>query len=167
MLSLSDTQRRYRHRLAGPSKSAPRWHEHTEMFGTAYLIVQVYYMVTAMQFYNQAQTFSNITANVSELDLLWPVKWMAMMPIEMAGDLISSMMVVFGILSVFLWRFFIVRLGVCVLFLQFAAFANSYGAINHGLHEWFWLSFCFLFLPGGHKEKTPKKYAENAKNYHH
>ena len=30
-----------------------------------------------------------------------------------------------------------------------AALANSFGAINHGYHEWLWIGFCFVFLPVG------------------
>ncbi len=144
-------ERRIRRDLAGPCRAAPRWSEHRGMFETACLIVQVYYIVTAMELYRGARRMSALEGSADRFEFLWPLAWVKQVPLETAGDILANLYVVAGFAGIFLWRFLVVRLLVCIALLQWAAFASSFGAIHHGNHEWFWLSVCFLFLPGGSK----------------
>lgn len=140
-------EQRLRRDMAGRVRSAPRWSEHVRMFDAAYLIVQVFYFVTAMQFYGGVSSVSRLSGKVENYDFLWPLYWMNYVSLETSGYILANAYVIVGMLSVFLWRFLIIRIAVCLVLLQFTALPNSFGSIGHGYHEWFWLSVCFLFLP--------------------
>ena len=144
-------ERRIRVDLAGPSRAAPRWSEHLGMFDTAYLIVQAYYVIVAMVLYGAARRMSALGGNPDRFDFLWPLAWMDRVSPEMGGEILANLYVVAGFAGILLWRFLVVRILVAIALLQWAAFPNSFGAIHHGNHEFFWLSVCFLFLPGGSK----------------
>ncbi|MDU8913932.1 hypothetical protein [Aestuariicoccus sp. MJ-SS9] len=147
-MTLSRLNRYIRHRLAGREHRPPAWAEHDQMFLKAISIVQFFYIYTSVQFYRQASIFSNLQANEADrFSFLWPLAWMDRMPLDLAGDILASLCVIVGLASIFLWRFFLVRLAVAALFLQIAAFSNSAGGINHGYHEWLWITFVFLLLP--------------------
>lgn len=137
--------------MAGSFRSAPRWSEHRNMFDAAYAIIQVYYIVTAMWLYGAARQMSHTNLDPSDLDLLWPLQWMTVFPGHASTTILANAYVIIGFLGVFLWRHLAIRLLVAVVLLQFTAWPNSFGAIHHGNHEWFWLSVCFLFLPAGCK----------------
>jgi hypothetical protein len=121
------------------------------MFNTAHLIVQMFYILSATFLYGQARTMAQLGGDGAQYDFLWPLAWARAIPLELAGDILASAYVIVGFAGVVFWRFFVVRLACCAVLLHWAAFPNSFGAIHHGHHEWFWLSFCFLFLPSGRK----------------
>ncbi|MEL6645786.1 MAG: hypothetical protein AAFQ79_17780 [Pseudomonadota bacterium] len=142
----------FRRRLAGPCRQSARWGEHRRMFDAAFAIVQVYYIVTAMWFYSAARSISHTPLDPADLDLLWPLAWMPAFSAEISTTILANAYVIVGFLGVFLWRYLVVRVLIMVVLLQLTAWPNSFGAIHHGAHEWFWLSVCFLFLPSGAKE---------------
>lgn len=142
-------ERRIRRDLAGPCRSAPRWSEHQGMFDTAYLVVQAYYVIVAMVLYDAARKAAALSGSAERFDFLWPLAWMNHVSLETGGEILANLYVVAGFAGVLLWRFWAVRALIALALLQWAAFPNSFGAIHHGNHEWFWLSVCFLFLPGG------------------
>ena len=41
-----------------------------------------------------------------------------------------------------------------------AGLHNSFGAVNHNLHEWLWIGFCFIFLPNGDASATSRSRAD-------
>ncbi|MEM6971701.1 MAG: hypothetical protein AAF577_02760 [Pseudomonadota bacterium] len=129
---------------------APRWHEHGRMAERCIFIIQIYYLLTLARLYSVGHQYTSFSRHPDELMPLWPMAWL---PLDASiNDAFSGLvlaMQVIGVLGLFFWRHFIVRLLVCVAFLQHMTFANLGGAINHGLHEWFWLSFILLFLPAG------------------
>jgi hypothetical protein len=141
--------RRLRQLLAGPGPRAPRWPVHEAMFDRAVLIVTFYYVATAAYLYEGSRRFSRLSDSLSQLDLLWPVRWLQDVGLDVGGPLIAHVGLAAAILGIVAWRFLLVRVLVSLALLQYAAYDNSFGAINHGDHEWFWLSVCFWFLPTG------------------
>ena len=149
MRNLRRLTRRLRH-LAGGSYAVPvRWPLHRSMFNQATLIVWFFYIATAYFLYDGSRAFSHIVDSVESLDLLWPVAWLPSVGLDRGGKIVAHIGLAAAFLCLLWWRFLAVRILVSAALLLYAAFANSYGAINHGHHEWFWLSVCFWFLPTG------------------
>jgi len=144
---------RIRRLCGGPCRSLPRWGDHKRMFDAAYGIVQVYYIITATFLYGGARDMSHLSVDPEQLDLLWPLLWMKAVEVETAGLILANAYVIVGFAGIFLWRSLAVRALVSLVLLQYAAWPNSFGAIHHGEHEWFWLSVCFLFLPAGSRNE--------------
>lgn len=149
MRSFRATTRRLRHLAGGRHLVMPRWALHDAMFQQATLIVAFFYVATAFYLYYGSRALSHIVDNEASLDLLWPVAWMPSVGLERAGKLIAHLGLSAGLLGLVAWRFIAVRIMVSVALLLYAAFENSYGAISHGEHEWFWMSVCFWLLPTG------------------
>ncbi len=129
--------------LARPS--TPRWSQHRAMFDRAVAVVQFFYIASAYLLYDAAREFTHLSGSLADYDLLWPVRWVT--DVRTGGDAIALLGLTAGLLGVFAWRNVAVRILVSLAFLQYAAFSNSEGAINHGWHEVFWVSVCFWFLP--------------------
>ncbi|MEL6799135.1 MAG: hypothetical protein AAFO80_04595 [Pseudomonadota bacterium] len=133
------------------------------MFDLAFAIVQVFYIITAARLYSSARTMSHTPLDPADLDLLWPLAWMTSFSADVSTAILANAYVVVGFLSIFLWRFLWMRILVMVVLLQHTAWPNSFGAIHHGNHEWFWLSVCFLFLPTGVKEAVRENRRERTR----
>lgn len=147
MNTLGLLERRLRIFFGGRFRTAPKWRLHEQMASQAFFVVQVYYVVTAMLLYNSARTLRDVASDTSEMTLLWPIIWLDYVPFQLGLYYLTNAYLILGFLGIILWRFLAIRICVCLVLLQWAAIPNSFGAMNHGLHEWFWLSFCFLFLP--------------------
>jgi hypothetical protein len=144
--------RRARHLAAGKYRSRTRWKLHGAMFQQATLIVWFFYIATAYFLYDGSRTFSHVVDAEESLDLLWPVAWLSAVGLDRGGKIVAHIGLAAALLCLLWWRMLAVRILVSVALLLYAAFANSYGAINHGHHEWFWISVCFWLLPGGRAE---------------
>lgn len=160
---IAQMEARLRRRLGGDFRHFPRWRDHRQMFDRAYLIVQVYYIATAMFLYSAARGVSHSSADTTSLDLLWPVAWMALLPSGVSTEILANAYVIAGFLGIFFWRFLAVRVFVLLVVLQFTAWPNSFGGINHAYHEWFWLSVCFLFLPAGSQQNLRESRADRTR----
>lgn len=140
-------ERHIRRALRGPCAAAPRWQAHRDMFRRAVLIVQVFYAVSAYRLYGESRPLTHLSGSVEQYDLLWPVLWLKLVPLETAGWILAHLALASGFLGVVFWRHIGVRVLVSLSFLQLMALQNSHGAMSHGSHEWFWISVCFWFLP--------------------
>jgi len=138
-----------RRRLQGPCATPPRWREHGVMFERAFLIVQFFYAVTLYRFYGAGRDLSTLSTPLEEMDLLWPVLWLQFTGVERGGSILTLLGLGAGVAGLLLWRYALVRVLVSIALLEQAAIGNSFGAINHGEHEWIWISVCFWFLPSG------------------
>lgn len=78
-------ERSIRRLLRGPAATAPRWHAHRDMFRRAVLIVQVFYAVSAYRLYEESRALTHLSGSIEQYDLLWPVLWMQLVPLEAAG----------------------------------------------------------------------------------
>jgi hypothetical protein len=127
----------------------PRWREHGVMFERAFVIVQFFYAVTLYRFYEAGRDLSTLSTPLEDMDLLWPVLWLQFTGIERGGAILALLGLGAGVAGLLLWRYAVVRVLVSIALLEQAAIGNSFGAIGHVYHEWFWISVCFWFLPGG------------------
>lgn len=146
------SMRRLRQRLAGAQPGQPTWRVHRAMFDRAVIIVSFFYAVTAYLLYQKARTVSTTAISIDSLDLLWPVAWLNRVGLDAGVTAIAHVALLAGLLGLLWWRALAVRMLVSVALLLCAAYENSDGAINHGLHEWFWVSICFWFLPRVNKD---------------
>ena len=141
-----------RHVAAGSYRTATRWSLHRAMFQQATLIVWFFYIASAYFLYDGARAFSHIVDSADSLELLWPVAWLQSVGLDRGGKVVAHLGLAAAVLGLLWWRVLAVRIFISLALLLYAAFANSYGAINHNHHEWFWISVCFWFLPTGRAE---------------
>lgn len=152
MTALIRLEQRIRTGLGGTFRSTPNWSNHERMAAQAYAIVQIYYIMVAMQLSGSSRGLRDIASSASELTLLWPVAWLNFVPFDLGLFALANAYVVVSFIGIIFWRYLLVRLCVCVVVLQWSAIQNAFGAINHGFHEMFWISFCFLFLPSSSRK---------------
>jgi hypothetical protein len=146
--ALTRTARRLRHVASGAGRTgAPRWNLHGDMVRHARFIVTFYYVACAYFLYDGARDLSHLEASPDSLDLLWPVAWLSLTGVRTGGEIIAQLGLAAGLLGLVWWRVLAVRILVSTALLLYTAYANSHGAINHGYHEWFWISVCFWLLP--------------------
>ena len=88
---------------------------------------------------------------------LWPVSWLEFGSLRQYMVAIPILLFLLNCVIVFNYESRLLRILFAVLCLFDAAIVNSFGAINHGLHEWFWISFILIFLPNG-KTVTGRAY---------
>lgn len=149
MISWRALVRRSRHFAGGMVRLRPRWALHGAMFRQAEMIVWFFYVATAYFLYDGSREFSFVADSLESLDLLWPVTWLADVGLQRGGVIIAHVGLAAALLGLIGWRLLPVRIFVSAALLLYAAFDNSGGAINHGHHEWFWLSVVFWLLPTG------------------
>lgn len=146
--------RRLRHALSADTTRRPRWAEHSRIFERAVMIVRVYYVITLYLLYDRARALTNLDGDVSAMDLMWPVFWLEWTGLALGGKILVHIALAAGLLGAVAWRYFAVRAFVSLALLLTMAHWNSYGALHHSQHEWFWISVCFLFLPSGRIHET-------------
>ena len=142
--------RRLRRFLAGEVVSAPpNLHRQRHSFDTAYWHVRLYYAVTLYFAYVQMIAVWRIAERVTAIDPLWPVWWVS--DVRSAGVSILLLFMGAALLGVLLPQYRAVRTLVFLAMVQSIAYRYSFGAINHSLHFWLWVGFCFCFLPSGNR----------------
>jgi hypothetical protein len=129
-----------------------RWALHNAMFQQATLIVWFFYVASAYFLYDGSRAFSDLIDSADSLELLWPVAWLPNVGLDRGGKIVAHIGLAAAVIGLVWWRVLAARILVSVALLLYAAFSNSFGAINHGHHEWFWLSVCFWLLPTGSAE---------------
>jgi hypothetical protein len=122
------------------------------MLSQARCVVTFFYMMSAYLLYDGSRNLSHLDDPLESLDLLWPVAWFADIGVRAGGQIVAQVGLAAALLGIVWWRLLPVRILVSAALLLYAAYANSHGAINHGHHEWFWISICFWFLPGDRAE---------------
>jgi hypothetical protein len=152
MIETGVLARRLRRVVAGPRDPKPRWRLHRAMFDQASLIVACFYAMTAYFLYYGSRELSNLSDPLESLDLLWPVAWLANVGVHAGGQIIAQVGLAAALLGIVWWRLIVVRIFVSAALLMYAAYSSSHGAINHGWHEWFWISVCFWLLPSRRRE---------------
>jgi len=111
--------------------------------------VRFYYIINLFLVYRQLSTLRGLGLSSSSLDALWPVFWIESVGLERSSLLILHLSMMAGLLGVLFWHHRWVRILAVVAQLFVGAFANSFGAMNHGYHEWLWVGACLVFLPSG------------------
>lgn len=141
-------QRTLRHIARGTSGAYP-FARLTSAFVTSQTIVRLYYLISL---YLIAELFKKfITSwsllNVADLPLLWPIKWAVRLEMQTAVYLIASIGIGGTIFAALFPEKRMFRLLAFIGLLFTVALENSFGKINHNMHGWLAVAFCFVMLP--------------------
>jgi hypothetical protein len=124
------------------------------MYDAAVWIVRFYYIANLYFVYDQLASIRARGLSNAILDPVWPMFWVEWLGLESSSLFILHLSIVAGFLGILFWQYRSVRIVVVFSQLMVAGLSNSFGAINHGYHEWFWIGVCFLFLPSGKLSAT-------------
>lgn len=123
--------------------------KHRSIFERAYTLVRCYYVLNLFIAYSVALGVRRVGLSNVEPDYQWPVLWMNHVGLHSASLILVSALIVSSIIGLLFSQHRWARILVSLVILEHAAWANSFGAINHGYHMGFWISFCLIFLPDG------------------
>ncbi|MDH3242575.1 MAG: hypothetical protein OEO83_18120 [Alphaproteobacteria bacterium] len=108
-------------------------------------IVRFFYVASLLFSYQFINALSH--RNPDQAYFLWPVKWLEIGNLKQLLVAVPIALFVINCATVFRPESRTFR-ALFALFALFAAAAdNSFGAINHGWHIWFWISLILVFLP--------------------
>jgi len=124
------------------------------MYDTAVWIVRFYYIINLYFVYAQLSSIRAQGLSGAHLDPVWPIIWVDWVGLELSSLLILHLSMISGFVGLLFWQYRSARALVVLSQLFVAGLANSFGAINHGFHEWLWLGACFLLLPSGKLSQT-------------
>ena len=140
--ALSQLRRRVRPNYAPPGcrfACLQRFHAHSAW------IVRFFYVASLLFSYRFIRILSH--RDPDQAYFLWPLKWLEIGNLKQLLVAVPIALFLINCAVVFKPESRTFR-GLFALFALFAAAAdNSFGAINHGWHIWFWISFILIFLP--------------------
>ncbi len=121
-------------------------------FDQAWLLMRILYFVLFLRALIFVGNSWALWIEVEQLRPIWPTRWIPQDHIAFAVTLIDLLLIGSTLLGVFRpdWRW--LRVVICLAFLEFAAFANSFGKMNHGFHMWIAILAMFALLPSGRAE---------------
>jgi hypothetical protein len=149
MLFDSPLLRRLRRACGGPCRTAPDWAARETCHREVWLILRIFYAIGLAQVYGFALRIDAIAAGWPQAAPLWPVRWLDLVPVEPALDALFLALFAAGTVCIVAPALRLPRIVFALGVLQMAALANGEGAINHGYHEFFWLSALFCLMPAG------------------
>jgi len=121
-------------------------------FESANLLVRVYYGVTFFLLVSRLNMWSDWLA-LKAIFPLWPVVWVELVGIPTAVHAIMIVSLVTALLSSLFPEKRVFRSLLFIALLEYVAFNNSFGKINHDWHSWLGIGFFFIFLPDGKREQ--------------
>jgi hypothetical protein len=116
-------------------------------FSRARIIVKFYYLFSAYISYLAAESLHRMAEQTEEWDFVWPVRWLAALPIETTIDWLTLASFLTSLLAFQFPGQRLFRILFAAAFLCIAALSCSEGGINHPYHAWFWIAVCLIFLP--------------------
>ncbi|MEM7666507.1 MAG: hypothetical protein AAF250_11675 [Pseudomonadota bacterium] len=125
--------------IRGLSKAHERATQNTRYF---YLAAALYVWMCLPQWHQAV-------IGAPPLEHVWPLYWAADIPILPLMDTLGVISATLAILAFWKPDVILFRIGFTLSFLFCASVSASLGAINHGHHEWIWVSLVFIFLPSG------------------
>lgn len=123
------------------------WQFHRRAFLQACTLVRVYYLFTLFLFYNHLSGRWAVWASAKEIQPLWPVAWVTLIPLVWAANFITLNCLMVGVAALIYPEKRLVRIWLLISLLFFTAMLNSFGKINHSLHTMLVPAFFFIFLP--------------------
>ncbi len=119
----------------------------SKAYRLAHQNVRYFYLASALYVWLILPDLHDSVLFEPPLELAWPLKWAAGLPILAVIDIISVACATFAALAFWKPESLVWRVGFAITILLCAAVPVSLGAINHGFHEWIWIAFIFVFLP--------------------
>lgn len=123
------------------------FHCYKIFFERSRFLVRVFYAFTLFNAYSMMSGTVGRVAKAGHFDPLWPLAWIQETYLRSSAELLVAAFTATSLLAFAMPDVRVFRILVCIFLLEVAAIHNSFGAINHGYHMWFWLSFCLIFLP--------------------
>lgn len=122
---------------------------HQQAFNKAIFIIEAYYWITIYTVVNIINKNWSDWLTTTFWVPLWPVRWINLTSgsIRQIALWVACIALLVAVLTALQPQKKILRVLLFISFLELAAFANSFGKINHGLHLWLTASFIFIFLP--------------------
>jgi hypothetical protein len=136
------------HYLAG-SHLNDLFAHHREVYKVATLLVRIYYWSTLYLVATYLTFLWTDWLQVTDIPLLWPVSWVEWVGIPTGVHVIATFVLLSSLVAAVYPEKKIFRLLLFVAFVEFSAFNNSFGKINHNLHAWLATAFIFTLLPDG------------------
>lgn len=115
-------------------------------FQQAQLIIRIFYVIIFLFEYRKYSRWTSLV-NTTSLDPIWPVYWLNYVNIEFGILCILYLGLCSSLLAITFPNWRITRILVFLSLLEFTAFNNSFGKINHAAHLSILLSFILIFLP--------------------
>jgi hypothetical protein len=114
-------------------------------YGNSAWIIRIFYIVSLTFSYTLIGTISH--KNPDTAVFLWPVAWLDIGGLKDLFVTIPIILFLVNCAAVIKYEVRILRILFSLFCLFVAAIDNSFGAVSHGWHIWFWISFILIFLP--------------------
>ncbi len=119
----------------------------TRAYDIACQNVRYFYLASTLYVWLFIPTLHNSVIHNPPLEHAWPLIWAKGLPILVVVDVISIACATFAALAFWKPANVLWRAGFSLTLLMCAAVPVSLGGVNHGYHEWIWISFILIFLP--------------------
>ncbi|MEM6883780.1 MAG: hypothetical protein AAF571_02020 [Verrucomicrobiota bacterium] len=148
--------------LGKPTARTPDWSALTRQNARCQMLVRAFYAFLTFKIMFEQDLWLSFMGRDS-MEPLWPVWWMGSgSPSDLHVQLILYANLAAAILVLILPQFRALRIFCFLAFLQYVAFRNSFGKINHWGHLLLFTSFLFIFLPSGWHKLKPTRNAKAA-----
>lgn len=143
--------------LGKPNDSLPVWSTLSRQHARCQTLVRTFYAFLTFKIMFEQDMWGSLLGRDS-MEPLWPVFWMGSgTPSDLHVQMILYMNLAAVLLVLMLPQFRALRIFCFLAFLQYVAFRNSFGKINHWGHLLLFASFLFIFLPTGWHQLNPRK----------
>lgn len=128
----------------------------TYQFLCAQTIIRAFYAILA---FFCLKSLDSWTTHLSKIYVapLWPVFWLNHIDTQTGITAILVFYLISGILALTAIRWRVARVAIFFASLEYLAFTNSFGKINHGSHLQILLCFLLIFLPTQWNLEKPRK----------
>jgi len=116
-------------------------------FSRARVVIKFYYLFSAYISYLAAESMHRLAEQTPEWDFVWPVRWLAALPIETSIDWLTLACFLTSLLAFQFPGQRLFRILFAAAFLCVTALSCSEGGTNHLYHAWLWIAVCLIFLP--------------------
>lgn len=143
--------------LGKPEPSLPDWSALSRQHARCQMLVRAFYAFLAFKVMFEQDLWPSFLSRDS-MEPLWPVWWMGSgTPADLHVQIILFANLIAVLLVLMLPQFRALRIFCFLAFLQYVAFRNSFGKINHWGHLLLFTSFLFIFLPSGWHKLYPSR----------
>jgi len=146
--------------LGKPAAALPDWSALSRQSARCQVLIRAFYAFLTFKIMFEQDMWSSLLGRDS-MEPLWPVWWMgsgAPSDLHVQAILYANLAAVIFVLI--LPQFRALRIFCFLAFLQYVAFRNSFGKINHWGHLLLFTSFLFIFLPSGWHQLKPTRTAQ-------